>query len=1281
MHLDKQKFNFSLINTGENIIRCSQVDEAFFNVFNIVLNEDVAFIKPAESYIDGHPIIKIDVEYGGKLYENVKFKVVAEACAKSQVFINEHALINRQDVEFQSQALLHEQIAEVEELIELDVAEDWDHLEEQSKANKESKINAFLQQVEQQLLERIDDSITQARQSILTSALGIQNKAESTIQQKVEQSSNEFASLFEQWKQATEIKINKHTIDVLKKACKHLEDQFEIVVQEQEESTFTHLSEKIFAASIEAKDALLNDLRNKVQELSASLQNTIKDADGSLKLHVEQQLKQFNDNIVAESIKNFDDGIAAFFNKQTLWLQEASTNQIKQISESAATRIDAACKTIDGAIENLQSKHGDLTKQLKEHAQQTLEQAAEMITTEQIRSVRECVDEVLAEQMQALEAKASDESIISEARAAQANVFKNALGTIKTEMSNEVKSHVANLQSDLYKKFAVYSQSYAGGGTVAVQYADGGTMNGTLNVASGQILSGGIDLYNIFSTSTSGGTQTLSFNESDSSLTIVPNGNTVSLSSLGGGSFGDYLPLTGGIINGNVTIFGTLSTTLLEATSANITYIDIKQYELSGFDVTGDVNIIGNTSISGYVSADSIKFNIEAPPTTQLGEIYWDAADNTLAIDMGNGVTQQVGFEQYIEIKANGSNIDNGTVVWATDAVSTGNSGIIRGTNKLANGTTPARFLIGVATEDILSEENGRVTTFGVVREVDLRDYGSPSETWSVGDILYPSPTIVGGWTNVEPMAPNLAMPIAFILFINNGSTKSNVTMMVRVDSGYNLGEIHDVSISNPQNGQSLLYDALSGIWVNGDTYQGTDLKSLTANWENTYTTVQANSATTWNYQGTDIKALTANWQSTYSTVQANSSNWENTWTVFSSQSSNNVSVYTTVNSNSGNWNYQGTDIKSLTANWQSTYSTVQTNSATTWNYQGTDIKSLTANWENTYTSFNAQSADNASVYTTVNSNSGNWNYQGTDIKALTAVWQSTYTSFNAQSANNASVYTTVNSNSATWGAGGSGIDTGVRALTANWQSTYTTVQSNSSTWGAGGSPQTLSFNESNAELSIAFGNTVSLSSLSGGGTGGSGVNIAGNIAYNRWQFTGSPPVSTFNITGATSDVEESYRVTIDAVIQDPANYTVAADVITFSQAPLLSSNIVIIETYVVPDETPLVVQQYQRWYHTGNNAVSSYDIAGAILTDRFAYRVTIDYLLQDPLSYTIDVNQSKIIFSESPPLSSEIVIVEQYHTALTATVSSFTTPVTASGDFLIVRINSVDRAIRLWDF
>ena len=67
-------------------------------------------------------------------------------------------------------------------------------------------------------------------------------------------------------------------------------------------------------------------------------------------------------------------------------------------------------------------------------------------------------------------------------------------------------------------------------------------------------------------------------------------------------------------------------------------------------------------------------------------------------------------------------------------------------------------------------------------------------------------------------------------------------------------------------------------------------------------------------------------------------------------------------------------------------YSTVQSNSATTWNYQGTDIKALTANYQNTYTGFSTQSASNASVYSTVNANSGNWSVFTGTISAATFI-------------------------------------------------------------------------------------------------------------------------------------------------------------------------------------------------------------------------------------------------------------------------------------------------------
>lgn len=95
------------------------------------------------------------------------------------------------------------------------------------------------------------------------------------------------------------------------------------------------------------------------------------------------------------------------------------------------------------------------------------------------------------------------------------------------------------------------------------------------------------------------------------------------------------------------------------------------------------------------------------------------------------------------------------------------------------------------------------------------------------------------------------------------------------------------------------------------------------------------------------------------------------------------LGVYSTVQANSASW---GTDsgVRTLTANWQNTYTTVQANSAS-WAIDSTTdtgVRALTANWQNTYTTFSGQSASNASVYSTVQSNSSTWGTGGGSLPA-----------------------------------------------------------------------------------------------------------------------------------------------------------------------------------------------------------------------------------------------------------------------------------------------------------
>ena len=78
-------------------------------------------------------------------------------------------------------------------------------------------------------------------------------------------------------------------------------------------------------------------------------------------------------------------------------------------------------------------------------------------------------------------------------------------------------------------------------------------------------------------------------------------------------------------------------------------------------------------------------------------------------------------------------------------------------------------------------------------------------------------------------------------------------------------------------------YDYFVGINSDQNSEFKTQAMSLTAYIDNfkkisgPYTTVNQNSATTWNYQGTDIKALTGDYSSSYTTVNQNSATtWNN---------------------------------------------------------------------------------------------------------------------------------------------------------------------------------------------------------------------------------------------------------------------------------------------------------------------------------------------------------------------------------------------------------------------
>jgi len=143
------------------------------------------------------------------------------------------------------------------------------------------------------------------------------------------------------------------------------------------------------------------------------------------------------------------------------------------------------------------------------------------------------------------------------------------------------------------------------------------------------------------------------------------------------------------------------------------------------------------------------------------GQMSWNTAEETVDITMGDGVTQQVGFETYMRVKNDtGSQIDNGEVVGFV-----GVNGEINVAPYIANSSANELYFVGVATHDMPDQDIGPVTLYGKVRGLDTT--GPGAETWSVGDILYASPTTAGLLTNIRPTAPNVVIEVAVVLSVS----------------------------------------------------------------------------------------------------------------------------------------------------------------------------------------------------------------------------------------------------------------------------------------------------------------------------------------------------------------------------------------------------------------------------------------------------------------------------------------------------------------------------------
>jgi len=147
-----------------------------------------------------------------------------------------------------------------------------------------------------------------------------------------------------------------------------------------------------------------------------------------------------------------------------------------------------------------------------------------------------------------------------------------------------------------------------------------------------------------------------------------------------------------------------------------------------------------------------------------------------------------------------GATLTKGTVVYISGA--NGNKPLV--SKALATTDLLSSRTFGVLQSDILNNGLGFCVVIG-----DLTGFNTSSFT--EGDQLYLSGATAGAVTNVKPTAPIHLVYVGKV-------TRSHPTLgqiEVGIQNGYELEEIHDVSLVTPTNNQALIYESSTDLWKN----------------------------------------------------------------------------------------------------------------------------------------------------------------------------------------------------------------------------------------------------------------------------------------------------------------------------------------------------------------------------------------------------------------------------------------------------------------------------------
>jgi hypothetical protein len=317
-------------------------------------------------------------------------------------------------------------------------------------------------------------------------------------------------------------------------------------------------------------------------------------------------------------------------------------------------------------------------------------------------------------------------------------------------------------------------------GVVVLSNTDVGAPPTSLTISAGTGLSGGGSL---------AANRTISI--ANTTVTAAPYGTASAVPTFtvnGQGQLTAASDVTIAIANTQVSGLGTMSTQ--NANSVAIT----------GGSITGITDLAIADGGTGASTAGGALTNLGAigSITSTDGSIVVTPSGTTVNLAVSEASPASTLLTQVRN--TTGATLTKGTVVYISGA-----TGQISTVSKaIASGDSTSAQTLGMMTSNLANNTNGYVTVFGLLENMDTSAYTDGAQ-------LYLSGTVAGAVTATKPSAPIHLVYVAVVEYAHPTQGK----LLVKVQNGYELDEIHDVSIVTPVTGQTLVYNSATDLWVN----------------------------------------------------------------------------------------------------------------------------------------------------------------------------------------------------------------------------------------------------------------------------------------------------------------------------------------------------------------------------------------------------------------------------------------------------------------------------------